>query len=264
MKLPEHIIRELMKGIAEDMSISLILLIKDRENVNEFKIAEKLGMTVNEARHHLYKLSEHNLVSSIRKKDKKKGWHISYWTFNNEKARNLLLERCELRIQQLKDEIEKEKQGNYYVCPNKCTRTDYMVGLESNFTCTECGAIMTLGNVKRRIADLEKERERLDKVKQEVGAILETTKQQKEPKEEQKSQPKKKLKVLKSKSFKKIQKKKFVPFKKKPQKKESRPVQKKPQKKENKPDQKKPQPPLKVLPPPEVKKRSLLSKLLRR
>lgn len=262
MKLPEHLIRELMKGIAEDMSINLILLIKDRENVNEFKIAEKLSMTVNEARHHLYKLSEHNLVSSIRKKDKKKGWHISYWTFNNEKARNLLIERCDQRIHHLKDEIEHEKQGNYYVCPNKCTRTDYMTGLDSNFTCTECGAIMTTGNVKRRIADLEKEKEHLQKVKQEAEAILETVKR---PKEEPKSQPKKKLKVLKSKSFqKKPQKKKFVQFRKKPQKNESKSFQNKPLKRENKTAPKKPQPPLKVLPQLEVKKRSLFSKLLRR
>src|SRR3989344_5847067 len=236
MKLPEHLIRELMKGIAEDMSISLILLIKDRENVNEFKIAEKLAMTVNEARHHLYKLSEHTLVSSIRKKDKKKGWHISYWTFNNEKARNLLIERCRQHINQLKEEIEKEKRGNYYVCPNKCTRTDYMTGLENNFTCAECGAIMTQGNVKRRISDLEKEAEHLQKVKQEAEAILEIKKQ---PKEEPKMQPKKKLKVPQGKPLKKVQKKKFVSFKKQPQKKGNWPAQKKPQKKENKPTPKK-------------------------
>jgi len=47
-------------------------LLNAKKHVNEFIIAKKLGLTINQTRNILYKISNSGLVSFIRKKDKKK------------------------------------------------------------------------------------------------------------------------------------------------------------------------------------------------
>ena len=50
----------------------IVDLLYGKANVNEFLIAKKLNVTINQARNILYKLGDEGLVSFIRKKDKKK------------------------------------------------------------------------------------------------------------------------------------------------------------------------------------------------
>ena len=73
---------DLVIEIAGPEVVALVELLYGKENVSEFKLADKLELTVNQARNMLYKLHSHNLVSFIRKKDKRKGWYIYYWTLD--------------------------------------------------------------------------------------------------------------------------------------------------------------------------------------
>ena len=86
MGLDTETVADLVEEIAGKDVIELVELIKGKEHVSEFKIADKLGVTVNQVRNMLYRLYSYNLVSFIRKKDKKKGWYIYYWTFDQKKV----------------------------------------------------------------------------------------------------------------------------------------------------------------------------------
>ena len=79
-------LRSVFRRIASKSAEDLIEILYDKENVNEFKIAEKLKKNINEVRNILYKLSSFNVISSTRKKDKRKGWYTYFWTLNVEKA----------------------------------------------------------------------------------------------------------------------------------------------------------------------------------
>ena len=58
MKVPEEIIIDLVKNIAGSDTVKLLhVLLKARKNVSEFKIAEKLGISVNAVRNMIYRLS---------------------------------------------------------------------------------------------------------------------------------------------------------------------------------------------------------------
>ena len=72
MGLDTETVTELVEEIAGKDVVELVELIKGKEHVSEFKIAEKLDLTVNQVRNMLYRLYSHNLVSFIRKKDKNK------------------------------------------------------------------------------------------------------------------------------------------------------------------------------------------------
>ena len=85
---------KLLKIVIEDLinkqSVEIIDLLAGKKNVNEFSIAKNLNLTINQTRNILYKLSDFGLVSFIRKKDKRKGWYIYFWTLNIHQALSLL------------------------------------------------------------------------------------------------------------------------------------------------------------------------------
>jgi transcription factor E len=157
MKIPDHFIEELIQEVAGERGTKLVFLIKDKKNVSEFKIAEKLGITVNEVRNVLYKLQDVNVVSFTRKKDKKKGWYIYYWTFDLPKARDLILDVKIQKQQSFKDMLKNERQGNVYVCPSKCIRVNAETALEHSFKCPECDTVLTEENVQKRLEKIKKD-----------------------------------------------------------------------------------------------------------
>ena len=58
-------------------------------NISEFKIAEELKIDVHLVRNILYRLNNFNLATYIRKKDREKGWYISYWTLNTQRFKEV-------------------------------------------------------------------------------------------------------------------------------------------------------------------------------
>lgn len=150
-------IEEFILEVSDEECVKLVDLLMGKENVNEFKLAEKLGISVNHVRNILYRLQEYNLVSSIRKKDKKKGWYIYYWTFNNKQAINEMLRYKEKRLDVLKNKLETESTVNFFTCPNRCMRMELTEAMEHNFKCPECGKLMEKQESKQQIIKIKKE-----------------------------------------------------------------------------------------------------------
>ena len=67
----------LLKSLVEEMAgqgaSQIVDILYNKKDINEFLIAKKMNLTINQVRNILYKLSAEGLVSFIRKKDKKKG-----------------------------------------------------------------------------------------------------------------------------------------------------------------------------------------------
>ena len=66
-------LKSIVETLTNKQSAAIVDLLVDKKDVNEFLIAKKLGLTINQTRNILYKLSDFGLVSFIRKKDKRKG-----------------------------------------------------------------------------------------------------------------------------------------------------------------------------------------------
>jgi len=208
MRLPEQYIEELAKEILGNDTIPLILYLKDKENISEFKIAEKLGVTINQVRNVLYRLNERNLVDSSRKKDKEKGWYIYSWTFDSEKARNLLLNQKRNKIENLRAMISAEEKSIFYTCPNNCIRLDNAQAMESEFKCVECNSLLKEENKERKVQQMK---DNIIKINNEIAelekvAISEVAK----AKEKLKRKPIKKFKLKKKPHIIKKPQKKFV------------------------------------------------------
>jgi transcription initiation factor TFIIE subunit alpha len=146
-----------IREVGGEDSVNLVGYLFGKENVNEFKLAEKLGISVNQVRNILYRLQEYNLVKSTRKKDKKKGWYIYYWTFNKKQALNEMLAYKQRRLEVLKKKLEEESTMSFFTCANKCLRMEFSEAMEHNFKCPECGKLMEKQDNKKQMILIKKE-----------------------------------------------------------------------------------------------------------
>jgi transcription factor E len=214
----EELIREIVVSVVGKQFEPIADLLNSNKHVNEFIIAKKLDITINQTRNILYKLSDQGLVSSIRKKDKKKGWYTYFWRIENLKALEFLKKLLENQIQQMNFQINSRETKQFYVC-NKC-KLEFTEAnaLFMDFTCDECGDVFELKDntkvireFKRNLMKREKEMELVERELEKEREKIEKKKQrelEKEKKERAKKRSDKK-KIFKKKTSKKKTKKKI-------------------------------------------------------
>lgn len=163
MKIPSKLIEEVASRVAGEDVIPLVRTLKNRKDVSEFKLATETKKEINLVRNMLYRLYNANLVTSIKKKDKKKGWYIYYWTFNTKQLRYLAVELKRKRLEKLKERLEREEAEQYYVCDDKCIRLDFEQSTNFEFKCPECGKLVGLEDNTERIQQIQKEIKEVEK-----------------------------------------------------------------------------------------------------
>ena len=218
MRLTPKAIENIVSEVAGEDVIPLVKLLKNKKNISEFKLAEDLKIGVNIVRNMLYRLHDANLVYFIRKKDKIKGWYIYYWTFNLLRAKFLLVSLKKQRIERLKERLNREKETQFYVCPNECMRLDFDQAMNFEFKCPECGQLINMEDSTEKIKSIESE---IKDIESEMKEDL-IVKKLKKPK---KKAIKLKKRVLKKSKIKKVKKESMIkkPIKKiKPKKKISK------------------------------------------
>ena len=148
-------------------AVPIVQYLKGKKNISEFKIAESIKAEVNSVRKMLYAMQTSNLVSYYRKKDRQKGWYISYWTLKPESFDYLSLATKRQKLQQLKERLHKEEanEGLFYICPSLCVRLEFDKAAEISFKCPECGSMLqhqdntkTIEQLRQKIGEIEGKR----------------------------------------------------------------------------------------------------------
>ncbi len=163
MKITNKIVEEVTAEVAGEDVVPLVRALYKRKDVSEFKVAERIGKEVNQARNMLYRLYDANLVSFTRRKDKKKGWYIYYWTLKPGRIKPLLKSIRKKQLDALKERLRKESESQFYICSTKCVRLDFEKATDFEFKCPECGEIMNQENNALNIAGLKKGIVKLEK-----------------------------------------------------------------------------------------------------
>ena len=111
-----NLLKKIVEKTAGIPAVRIVDLLYNKKDINEFLIAKKLGLTINQTRNLLYRLSHLGILSSIRKKDKRKGWYIYFWTFNVLRSLEVLEENLTSEINLLKQELSSRQQKRSYKC----------------------------------------------------------------------------------------------------------------------------------------------------
>lgn len=157
MKVTQKAVDEVVAEVAGPDVVPLVRILSDKSNVSEFKLADSMKTEINITRNMLYRLYDHNLVSFSRKKDKKKGWYIYYWTFNKNRVRDLLTVLRKKKIEKLQERLQREKTTQFYISKEAGIRLDFEKAHDFNFKCPETGQLMEVEDNSSRIADLERD-----------------------------------------------------------------------------------------------------------
>ncbi len=164
----EKFLREVVTIIVGKQAEEIANLLNSNKHVNEFLIAKKLGMTINQTRNILYKISDQGLVSSIRKKDKKKGWFTYFWKIEILKSLEFLREALIKRIDQINSQIKSREIKQFYVCELCNVEFTEENALLNDFTCSECGNVFSVKDNAPIIKELRKNLVKLKKDLEEV------------------------------------------------------------------------------------------------
>ena len=141
---------KLLEGLVENLAGvdtgRIVDILFNKKDVNEFLIAKKMDLTINQVRNILYKLSNEGLVSFVRKKDKRRGWYIYYWTLSSEKCLVRLEQALILEIEQLNNLLNGREEKRYYVCKTCDVEVSEETALEHDFSCEECADVYELSD----------------------------------------------------------------------------------------------------------------------
>ena len=163
---------KLLKTIVESLigkqSVEIVDLLAGKKHINEFIIAKKLKLTINQTRNVLYKLLDHGLVSFTRKKDRKKGWYIYFWTLNPYQALNLLEEGLKKKLQEQEALLKNRKESNHYFCNNCSIEVNEETALLNNFICQECDGVYQLADNTKAIQEIN---DKIIKLKKDVELV---------------------------------------------------------------------------------------------
>lgn len=194
-KATGNLIEDVVSNVVGEDVLPLVKALKNKVNVSEFKLASSIRREINLTRNMLYRLYDHNLVSFMRKKDKKKGWYIYYWTFNIKRIKYLAEDLKRKRLEKLQERLQREQTTQFFSCKNNCIRLSFDQATDFEYKCPECGELLNqedntakIENIKTEIAELEKA---LEPAKEKVKTARPEKKTAK-PVKNAKSKPKKK------------------------------------------------------------------------
>ena len=184
-----------MAGANTDPIVDILF---NKRDVNEFLIAKKMNLTVNQVRNILYKLSAEGLVSFIRKKDKRTGWYIYFWTLNTDKCLIKIEQVIIKALENLNNLLKNRESKRFYTCETCNLEVSEETALENDFSCQECGEVYKLSDNSDSIKEAKsmiarKERE-LKIIQEEIIKARELSQKKKPQAKKQKKKPSQKKK----------------------------------------------------------------------
>jgi len=147
------LLHDLVEEMAGENTGRIVEILFGKKDVNEFVIAKKMDLTINQVRNILYKLSAEGLVSFIRKKDKRKGWYIYYWTLKTEKCLVKLEVSLMNKIDGFNHVLNSREMKRFYICKSCGIEVGEEKALEHGFSCEECAEVYELSDNSGPIRD---------------------------------------------------------------------------------------------------------------
>ncbi len=171
----EKFLHEVVSLIAGSNGDKLVEVMHGKKNVNEFLIAKKLNVTINQARNVLYKLADEGLVYFNRKKDSKSGgWYTYFWTLDEEKCLIYYRDRLAKDAENIEHSLNSKRTTRFYFCQTCGLEMSEEQALLQEFTCPECGTVFELKDSSNGIKDGEKQVLKLKNKLAEVQSVLDT------------------------------------------------------------------------------------------
>ena len=137
--LEDPLVKTLLTNVVEDENnLAIVEALSDGVETDE-EIANKTGIKLNIVRKILYKLYDLGLASYKRSKDPETQWFTYTWKFEEEEVINHIIKDSEEYLKMLNDELEREENSMFFICPQGHVRLDFDDASDYEFLCPVCG-----------------------------------------------------------------------------------------------------------------------------
>ena len=135
----DPLVKTLLINIVEDESnLPIVEALNDGVETDE-EIANKTGIKLNIVRKILYRLYDMGLASYKRSKDPETQWFTYSWKFEKEEIINRIKKDSERYLKMLNEELYREENNMFFVCPQGHVRLDFDESSDYEFICPACG-----------------------------------------------------------------------------------------------------------------------------
>ncbi|MBQ8017945.1 MAG: transcription factor E [Methanobrevibacter sp.] len=137
--IDDPLVKTLLTNVVEDESnLPIVQALIDGVETDE-EIANKTEIKLNIVRKILYKLYDLGLASYKRSKDPETQWFTYTWKFEKEEVINRIIKDSEDYLKMLNDELEREENNMFFLCPQGHVRLDFDDASDYEFLCPVCG-----------------------------------------------------------------------------------------------------------------------------
>ena len=137
--LEDPLVKTLLTNVVEDENnLAIVEALSDGVDTDE-EIANKTGIKLNIVRKILYKLYDLGLASYKRSKDPETQWFTYTWKFEKDEVINHIIKDSEEYLKMLNDELEREENNMFFICPQGHVRLDFDDASDYEFLCPVCG-----------------------------------------------------------------------------------------------------------------------------
>jgi transcription initiation factor TFIIE subunit alpha len=137
--LDDPLVKTLLTNVVEEESnLAIVQALIDGVDTDE-EIANKTGIKLNIVRKILYKLYDLGLASYKRSKDPETQWFTYTWKFEKDEVINRIIKDSEDYLKMLNDELEREENNMFFICPQGHVRLVFDDASDYEFLCPACG-----------------------------------------------------------------------------------------------------------------------------
>ena len=136
--LDDPLVKTLLTNVVEDESNLPIVEALDKGIETDEEIANETGIKLNIVRKILYKLYDLGL-SYKRSKDPETQWFTYSWKFEKDEVINHIKKDSQDYLEMLNDELEREENNMFFLCPQGHVRLDFDESSDYEFMCPVCG-----------------------------------------------------------------------------------------------------------------------------
>ena len=137
--IDDPLVKTLLSNVVDDESNLPIIDALLVGVVTDEEIANKTGIKLNIVRKILYRLYDMGLASYKRCKDPETQWFTYSWKFEKEEVINRIIKDSEDYLKMLNDELEREENSMFFICPQGHVRLDFDEASDYEFLCPACG-----------------------------------------------------------------------------------------------------------------------------
>lgn len=136
--IDDPLVKTLLTNVVEDESnLPIVQSLLDGVETDE-EIANKTGIKLNIVRKILYRLYDMGLASYKRSKDPETQWFTYSWKFEKEEVINRIIKDSEDYLKMLNDELDREENNMFFLCPQGHVRLDFDDASDYEFECPVC------------------------------------------------------------------------------------------------------------------------------